>query len=41
MKNKIWPDWHMQILKLCRFGKACKRYLIKFRETVKYKIELL
>ena len=50
IKNKIWPDWHMQILKLCRFRKACKGNLIKFRETeiqrhiwnpVKHKIELL
>ena len=40
----------MQILKLCRFGKACKGNLIKFRETeiqrhiwnpVKHKIKLL
>ena len=40
----------MQILKLCRFGKACKRNLIKLRETkiqrhienpIKHKIELL
>ena len=40
----------MQILKLCRFRKACKVNLIKFRETeiqrriwnrVKHKIELL
>ena len=40
----------MQILKLCRFGKACKRNLIKFRGTelqkhienpIKPKIELL
>ena len=23
----------MQILKLCSFGKTCKRNLIKFRET--------
>ena len=40
----------MQILKLCRFGKACKRNLIKFRgkeiqkhieNPIKPKIELL
>ena len=40
----------MQILKLCRFGRACKGNLIKFTETeiqrhiqnpVKHKIEFL
>ena len=31
----------MQILKLCRFGKACKGNLIKFKETVKHEVELL
>ena len=40
----------MKILKLCRFGKAGERNVIKFRETeiqrhivdtIKYKIELL
>ena len=31
----------MQNLKFCSFGKACKGNLIKFKETVKHKIELL